>query len=91
MSKRANYDVDKWLAMYEDGMTQEEIGLEVGISQSTIGIQLKKHPDYVPRPAKKPPEQPLGNVANKQYTPKSPIKKATLFPSTRGHRRRSRY
>lgn len=42
-------DAYRWLAMYESGMTHEEISLEEGVAFNTIGKWLRRLAEYRPR------------------------------------------
>lgn len=81
-------EVRRWLEMYNDGKTIEEISLEVGFSYATVAKRFRELPDYKPRP-KGPPK---GYSRNDSRVPASPsskaVKKVVLGKSHLGHRRR---
>lgn len=81
-------DVNRWLEMYNDGESLEEIGLDVGVSFQTVGARLRKHPDYIPRSPNAP--GPKKNRADAAAKPGPPIKHAALPKAHLGHRRRGR-
>jgi transposase len=85
---RAEEEIRAWLEMYESGMSTEEIGLVVGVSQSVVSRWLRTLPDYRPRPrgGKKAGES---HEANRRTVSGPAIKRARLNPSG-GRRRRGR-
>lgn len=82
-------DARTWLALYERGMTHEQISLDTGVSAQTIGKWLRKLPEYQPRQAGPVPGSI--RVWRTEAPGSTPVKHATLYPSARGHRRRGRY
>lgn len=76
-------DAYRWLAMYNDGMSIEEIHLETGVATGTINTHLKKLPEYTPRSGRPASYNRIG-LRGKQG---SRIPHARIT-NTRGHRRR---
>lgn len=89
--KYTDEDINNWFEMYNDGKTQEEIALDVGVSLPTVSLRLREHPDYVPR-SKGPA---LGSKRNDSREPAKPgskaVKKVVYGNAHFGHKRSSRH
>lgn len=89
-----NSNADRWLKLYNEGMSHEEIALDHGdgYSQATVGRTLRAHPDYIPRPAHTPDGAKNHRVSkdNQKPSEKPSIKTVGKAGATATHRRRSR-
>jgi DNA-binding transcriptional ArsR family regulator len=85
-------DAYKWLEMYNDGMTHEEIALEIGASQGTVGYHLRKLPEYKPRSTfAKMPAVPKHGLANQGTRGSEAVHPYVGAAQRSGHRRRRRF
>jgi hypothetical protein len=84
-------NADRWLELYNEGLTHEEIALDHGdgCSTTTVGMALRAHPDYVPRTSSSQ-RKSKGNRSNKVFSPPSPITSAGRPGARAAHRRRGR-